>query len=227
MGGLIELARALPRWAEITLVVILGFGLFIYSALSAAAAPMSAPPSAADFLFLSGYEIVIGTLLLALLFLRGWRLSDLGLVQASPWEPMHALLLLGAIVFGGQLLWSAAAPFVGDDQRAAASPVGPAGIGVITAIVFSLINALYEEVFVCGYLITALRGGGLGGATAVLVSAALRLSYHVYEGPVAFLIIGPFGLLLGWYFAARGRLLPLIVVHFALDMLSLLPYLRF
>jgi membrane protease YdiL (CAAX protease family) len=227
MGVLIGFARALPRWVEMMLVVMLGFGLFIYSALSEAMAPTSVPPAAGDFLSLSSYEIVIGTLLLALLFLRGWRLSDLGLVQTSVWEPMHALVLLATIVVGSQLIWSIAASVGGDDQSAAASSVSPAGIGVVTAIVFSLINALYEEIFVCAYIVAALRSGGLGVATATLVSATLRLSYHVYQGPEAFLLIGPFGLLMGWYFATRGRLLPLIVVHFALDMLAFLPYLRF
>ena len=68
---------------------------------------------------------------------------------------------------------------------------GREGIGVGTAVVFSIINSAYEEVFVCAYIVAAMRGG-VGAPTAILLSAALRLSYHIYQGPVAFVMIGVF-----------------------------------
>ncbi|MBV8542706.1 MAG: CPBP family intramembrane metalloprotease, partial [Pseudonocardiales bacterium] len=48
-------------------------------------------------------------------------------------------------------------------------------------------NALAEELLVVGYLITRLRQLGSGEGGAVLASAALRGSYHLYQGFGGFL----------------------------------------
>jgi len=221
--------RALPHWVEIAVVIATAFGMFIVGSMAAASAP-SEPVvySAADFTSIAGYEIVIGTALLAFLFARGWRLEALGF-RAPHWrDGLDAALLFAAVwSFAWLVQWMLsifAAPPGGIGADETGGLVDAQGVGLGTLIVFCLINAGYEELFVCAYLVAAWRGPNIG--LAILLSALVRLSYHLYQGPIALLSVLPFGLLLAWYFARTRRIAALIALHFSLDMLALLSYAR-
>jgi membrane protease YdiL (CAAX protease family) len=82
--------------------------------------------------------------------------------------------------------------------------------------------ALLEEVIAVGFLITRLRDLAWHPATAIVASALLRGSYHLYQGwPMA---LGNFvmGLVFATYFAWKGRLGPLLAAHALLDLVSFL-----
>ncbi|MGD9815532.1 MAG: CPBP family intramembrane glutamic endopeptidase [Hyphomonadaceae bacterium] len=219
--------RALPHWVEIAVVIATAFGMFILGSISAASAPSELTVySAADFTSIAAYEIVVGTALLAFLFARGWRIEALGFRSLHWRDGLDAALLFAAV-------WSVAwavhwmLGVFGAPAGAASESGGlvdAQGVGIATLIVFCLINAGYEELFVCAYLVAAWRGPNL--ALGILLSALVRLSYHLYQGPIALLSVLPFGLLLAWYFARTRRIAALIALHFALDMLALLPYAR-
>ena len=87
-------------------------------------------------------------------------------------------------------------------------------------MVASLVNPVFEEVFVCGYVITALKER-FGLTTAVNVSAALRVSYHLYQGAVGVVGVAPLALLFAYWFGRTGRLWPLIVAHAIMDLWAL------
>jgi membrane protease YdiL (CAAX protease family) len=59
-------------------------------------------------------------------------------------------------------------------------------------------------------------------AFAVNASTALRVAYHLYQGPAGAISMIPFGLLFGWCFARTGRLWPLVVAHGFFDLAGLL-----
>jgi membrane protease YdiL (CAAX protease family) len=80
---------------------------------------------------------------------------------------------------------------------------------------------VFEEVFVAGYAITALQQAR-GMWIAINVSTAVRVLYHLYQGPFAFLMIAPMGLLFGYVYARTRQLWPLIVAHVLLDIVGLL-----
>jgi len=86
------------------------------------------------------------------------------------------------------------------------------------ALAFSAINASYEELFICAYIVAVWRGPDVW--TAIALSSVLRLSYHLYQGPLAIVMIFPLGVLFAWYFASQRRLLPLVLAHAALDLLA-------
>ncbi len=215
---MIAAIRSLPSWLETALVIVGAFGVFIFSAL--AYAPTTVVYAADDFRYLAQFEIVIGTILLAFLFARGWKIEELGFQRPEARDVLDAVVLTIAILLVPYLLWSV----FGDPAAERAIVVNAPGVPLGTALAFSLINAGYEEIFVCAYLVSATRKIGL--APAILLSTAVRLSYHLYQGPLALITILPMGLIFAWYFASRGKIWPLIFIHFILDMLALAPYIR-
>ena len=88
-------------------------------------------------------------------------------------------------------------------------------------------NAVLEEVIVVGYLMTRLRQFAWGVPATIVASAALRGSYHLYQG------VGPglgnfvMGLVFGYWYHRTGRVLPLIIAHTLLDVVAFVGYLLF
>ncbi|HSI26820.1 MAG TPA: CPBP family intramembrane glutamic endopeptidase [Aeromicrobium sp.] len=87
-------------------------------------------------------------------------------------------------------------------------------------------NAIVEEVIAVGYLMTRLTERGWRWS-AIVASASLRGTYHLYQGfgPAA----GNFvmGLIFGWLYQRTGRLLPLVIAHTLLDVVAFVGYLWF
>jgi len=84
--------------------------------------------------------------------------------------------------------------------------------------------ALLEELVVVGYLFARLRQLAWGAWAVIGVSAVVRGSYHLYQG------IGPFfgnvamGVLFGWLYQRFGRVLPLVIAHFVIDLVVFVGY---
>jgi membrane protease YdiL (CAAX protease family) len=77
--------------------------------------------------------------------------------------------------------------------------------------------AIVEELIALGYLFARLTELGWGRWQIIVSSALLRGSYHLYQGFGAFIANAAMGVLFGWLYTRFGRLLPLVVTHFALD----------
>ena len=77
--------------------------------------------------------------------------------------------------------------------------------------------ALLEEIIVLGYLITRLRQLAWAPVAAVAASAALRASYHLYQGWGGFFGNLAMGALFGVLFIRWRRTWPFAVAHFLLD----------
>jgi membrane protease YdiL (CAAX protease family) len=88
-------------------------------------------------------------------------------------------------------------------------------------------NGLLEEAVVVGYLIRRLEQLGWSGAAAILVSAGLRASYHLYQGWGGFVSNLALGLAFGYAFRRWRRTWPLVVAHFVVDSLAGLAYIAF
>jgi membrane protease YdiL (CAAX protease family) len=78
-------------------------------------------------------------------------------------------------------------------------------------------SALEEELIAIGYLFARLTELGWGRWQMIIGSALLRGSYHLYQGYGAFIGNLVMGIAFGWLYTRHGRLLPLVVTHFALD----------
>jgi membrane protease YdiL (CAAX protease family) len=85
-------------------------------------------------------------------------------------------------------------------------------------------NALLEEVVVVGYLVTRLRQLGVRVAATVAGSALLRGSYHLYQGFGAFVGNAAMGVVFALFFLRTKRVMPLVVAHTVLDIVSFVGY---
>lgn len=119
----------------------------------------------------------------------------------------------------------------------------PADVGehwwtVPMLLLTALRHSLLEEIIMVAYLFDRARriwpslAGGAGrpalthrGLWAlVLASAALRGAYHLYQG------FGPgvgnllMGVLFGWLYLRYGRVMPLVIAHFLLDVVGFLAF---
>jgi membrane protease YdiL (CAAX protease family) len=84
--------------------------------------------------------------------------------------------------------------------------------------------SVQEEFVVLGYLFARLKQLGWGIWPIIVATSVLRASYHLYQGPGAFVGNLLMGLLFGWLYARTGRLLPFLVAHFVLDAVVFVGY---
>ena len=107
--------------------------------------------------------------------------------------------------------------------------VDPAGLDAhwwaVPILLLSAARASVQEEFVVlGYLFARLRQLGWGVWPIIIATSVLRASYHLYQGPGAFLGNLAMGLLFGWLYARTGRLLPFLVAHFLIDAIAFVGY---
>ncbi len=81
----------------------------------------------------------------------------------------------------------------------------------------ALRSGLQEELIVIGYLFARLRDLGWKTWPIILAAAALRGSYHLYQGFGGFIGNFAMGIVFGWLYSRFGRVLPLVIAHFLID----------
>jgi membrane protease YdiL (CAAX protease family) len=166
------------------------------------------------------YELVVFAILLPFLQARGWTMERLG-IRASVRD---SLIGLGLAV-GAYLAYVAEYSLVATVwpkivKASLARHVVASHLSWATVIGASSVNAVWEELFVCGYIVSALKERW-GPHAAVNVSTGIRVFYHAYQGIFGALSVAPFGLVLSYWYLRTGRLWPLIVAHAATDILGL------
>ena len=96
--------------------------------------------------------------------------------------------------------------------------------GIPVLILSAIENAISEEVIVVGYLTTRLTELGWRQWKVIGTSALLRGSYHLYQGFGAFVGNAVMGVIFAYFYRRYGRVLPLIVAHSILDIVSFVGY---
>jgi membrane protease YdiL (CAAX protease family) len=224
-GNLKNALLSLSRRAEFVIVVTTAFGYFVITSLLMAPQGATGPHHTdTTLIFLVVYETAILGLLLSFLGVRGWTRADIGLSL----NPIEALIGFGLALCAYLLYVVAFEGFAMTAPQAAraATQVPPVhgGLSIITIVAVVIVNPIYEEAFVTGYIMKSLkdRGPWLG----FNVSLAVRLAYHLYQGPIAVFSILPVGFVFGTYYARKGRLLPVIAAHAVLDLIGLAAFAR-
>ncbi|TDD98920.1 CPBP family intramembrane glutamic endopeptidase [Jiangella asiatica] len=91
-------------------------------------------------------------------------------------------------------------------------------------ILSALQNAVVEEVIVVGYLMTRLKQLGWELPAVIAMSAAVRGSYHLYQGFGMAIGNALMGVLFAWWYHRTGRVMPLVIAHSLLDIVSFVGY---
>jgi len=213
--------QELPLPVEFIFVVLGAFGLSILVSLLQMVRPVAqAAVSDEGLHFLIGYELVVLAVLATFLRLRGWTIERFG-IRITVRDTLIGLMFVFAaelIGMGALLLIQPISPKLAATIEAAGAASGT--LGFLTVLTFSVVNPIFEETFVCGYIVSALRKR-CDPWTAINVSVAIRLLYHLYQGPAAAIGIVPFGLILACWYARSGRLWPAITAHAVANLLDL------
>jgi uncharacterized protein len=203
-------------------VLVVAFGATVPRSLAALLGGLGGPatPPITDATLLRSvlFEIAILALLALFLRLRGWSVQRIGLAPGWVDTGVGVLLAIACYVLYA-LLWIVVVSVVPRIASAAPHLIG-GPLSWPAMLLVSVVNPVFEELLLCGYLITALRERA-GVVAAVNASAGLRVFCHFYQGAVGLLGIVPLALLFAWWYARTGRLWPLIVAHAVLDIAGL------
>jgi membrane protease YdiL (CAAX protease family) len=91
-------------------------------------------------------------------------------------------------------------------------------------VIHGILNGLFEELIVRGFLMTEIKRFTGSGLFAVWCSVAVQVSYHFYQGaPLALSHAATF-LVFAGYYAKTNRLMPVVVAHIMSDFMSILAY---
>jgi membrane protease YdiL (CAAX protease family) len=221
-----ERIRNLSGTAELLLVLLIAFGYTVPVSLAALLSPealahQASPPITNGHLQgIVLYELVILAILALFLSTRGWTLARLGVRPTLRDTGQGVGIFVGYYAFYYVLVMALAVVWPTFARVAMSTHLVGTDLEWPSVVAVSAINPVFEEVFVCAYVITALKDR-FGVTTAVNVSAGIRLFYHFYQGAVGVVGIAPLALLFAYWFARTGRLWPLIVAHALADFTAL------
>ncbi len=217
--------RKNPEWkTEFVFVVIWAFGIIVIQSIGSFAG-LAQEARLTDFsiIGLLLYEIFVGGVLAWYLLGQGWTLKKIGLIPTLSSTAIGIVLALTVYAIWIPITWFLEKI---DTQlvhlMSTKTIVGKVYFANIVAI--SLLNPLFEESILSGYIITVLKNER-NRSLAINVSVAIRLACHLYQGAMAISLI-PLGLLFATYFARTGKLWPVIIAHAALDYFALTFYQR-
>ena len=199
---------------EAAVVVTICFGLSIFASLHAVANGFHVTGAFTDtsLLWLIASELVLALAALAFLHLRGFAIASLVPTPTLRGGIAGLALFFGAWLVGLLLV----APFAaGQPEQPIDKMMAEATLSMPMIVAMALVNGAFEEVFLLGFLARALRGFGL--AIALGVPTLVRLSYHLYQGPLGALWVFAVGLVFALYYARTVQLWPPVFAHILWD----------
>lgn len=160
--------------------------------------------------------------------LLGWAALALYLLNERPERPRGRDVAWGAglaaVIGIPGLGFYVGAVHLGLSKVVVPEAITHPAIPVPVLLLWSLANAVGEEVVVVKWLSTRLSQLGWAGPAILAASAVLRGSYHLYQGVSAGVGNIVMGLVYGLFFAKTGRVWPLIVGHFLIDAVAFVGY---
>ncbi|WP_182112508.1 MULTISPECIES: CPBP family intramembrane glutamic endopeptidase [unclassified Actinotalea] len=147
-------------------------------------------------------------------------LHRIGLDRSRPWRDLGVGLGLAAVVGLPGLGLYLVSRALGLTVQINASGLEPHWWAVPVLVLSALQNALLEEVVAVAYLIERLRALRWSVPAMIVASSLLRGSYHLYQGPGMAAGNVVMGVLFAAYYLRTRRVMPLVVAHTALDVVS-------
>ena len=218
------------------LLVVLSLSLLasaVYAVISLTSAPVKGvtvavvptvpfPTQVANFVF----GLAPAWLVLYLVRRNGEGTAAIGLALDRPRRDLARGLVLFLVVGAAGIAVYLGAVALGVNRFVVPVPAGH--WWTVPVLFMSAIQAaLLEEIIVAGYFITRLQQLGATSVAAILASALLRGTYHLYQGWGGFAGNFGMGLLFGFIFVRTRRAWPLVIAHLLLDLGAGAGYLLF
>jgi uncharacterized protein len=153
---------------------------------------------------------------------RSWRVIGFDLRRPGFDLGLGALAALCIGVPGLGLYLGARA--LGLNTQVQASGLGHNWWTIPVLIISAAQNAVLEEVIMLGFLFTRFRELGWAWPVIIIVSAAIRGSYHLYQGFGGFAGNLIMGVIFGLIYLKWKRVMPLVVTHTLLDVSAFVGY---
>jgi len=208
-----------PAPLEAATVVVLCFGWFILISLSAVGADFPAGEgfSDANLAEMIVTELALGGLALAFLRFRGHSISEL--LPRPSWAGGIAGVMLFVVTL---FAWWFVAGFF-DTKSFHSQPIeemmSKSHVSIGMAVALSMMNGLYEETFLTGYLLEAFRS--YGASVAIGLSTLVRLLYHLYQGPIGAASIVVYAVIVSLFYWRTKWLWPVVFCHVLTDLVAL------
>lgn len=175
-----------------------------------------------------GILLAFVPVVLALYFLAGSAgqlksvVRQIGLDFKAPWPDLGLGLLLFLVMGLGTLGLYQAGRALGITAELTTNAGGTEWWNIALLVAQAVRHSVVEEVIVVAFLADRLLRVGWSWPAVLIGSAVLRGSYHLYQG------IGPalgnvvMGLVFLWLYRKTGRIMPLVIAHFLLDVVGFL-----
>ena len=188
--------------------------------------PATGRPWLSLFLLLDSLAFGMMPVLLVVHFLTrsGERAATIGVDLTEPKRDGVRGVVIAAIVGGAGLGLYLGSHAAGVDLTVVPEAIPAVWYRIPILALSALQNAAVEEVLVAGYLLHRLRQLGWGDNKALLTSALLRGSYHLYQGLGGFAGNAVMGLIFGRLYQRWGRVMPLLIAHFLMDAVAFIGY---
>lgn len=213
--------RNLPVSAEICFVILICFGLSLFTSIRGIASHLMHdakpfPISDRIVLWLVGYELLAFLVVLWIARVRGWSIKAFGLRVSWKWTGAGILLLIVTLVV---LSFQTVIFNLLNPPDGKVEPLTNGGLTLPFAILLAVINPIFEELMEVGYVVHALKPYGVW--PAVLVSAFFRALLHGYAGFNLAAGVLLLGLIFGSAYAWWRQLWPLVLAHALIDFVAL------
>lgn len=163
-------------------------------------------------------------LVVHLMHRNGESLADIGVDRSRPRADLAKGAALAAVIGGAGLLLYLGAYAAGVNRAVVPSDLPAVWWRIPVEILIAAQNGILEEILVAGYLLRRLDQLGWRPGRALVASALLRGSYHLYQGLGGFAGNLIMGVIFGRLFQRWGRVVPLIVAHTLIDSVALVGY---
>lgn len=192
--------------------------------LNASAAPGRPWLDLAWQLFGIASALVPVALVAHLLLREGGSLRTLGFDRTRPWPDLGRGAGVAAVIGSTGIAFYLTARGLGFNLTVVPEALPDVWWKFPVLILSAVQNAVLEEVIVVGYLLRRLGQLGWTPGTALVASAVLRGSYHLYQGVGGFIGNMVMGVVFVWLYRRWGRVGPLVVAHSLLDIGAFVGY---
>lgn len=218
--GLSALRSALSLVDSLLAPVPLAHQQVVLNAPAAQAGPVDLALQLTGALQLAGW----GALAAYLLVRGGLTLRSVGLDASRPGRDAAGAAGLAALIGLPGLGLYLVAHALGVSLTVAPTTLGDTWWRVPVLILSAAANAWAEEVVLLGYLLTRLRQLGWSDRRALVAVAALRGSYHLYQGLGGFVGNLVMGAVFGAVWQRTRRLWPQVGAHTLIDLVAFVGY---
>jgi membrane protease YdiL (CAAX protease family) len=175
---------------------------------------------------LTGIAIGLVPVLLVAHFLMRSResLADLGVDASQPGRDALRGVAVAAVIGGIGLAFYLIVHASGANLTVVPEDLPDVWWRIPVLILSAAQNGIVEEVLVLGYLLHRLSQLGWSPPRALVVAAAVRGSYHLYQGFGGFAANFAMGIVFGLLFFRWKRATPFIVAHTIMDTVAFVGY---